>query len=474
LAVVLALALGIAAVACDFNTIVRPSEAVVLTGAELGELVGVAPNDIVAFAHSRPNGTATWTQIPVQVDERVLTDFGAVPGSNATPGTDGTVYGTTPIGVTTLQYADPDTFVGADPNVTFDADDELVFMSGDGGGVPRQGEETEPAGVVPGSGVRVQFEEPLTGDRWGWVYLFVSDGSLDPSAGRDYVDYDFTLTSGPYKTTYQRADGPNPETSRVTTDVYQAGFGDRWIEDDWRVTTGGATGVDLLDGSKARFALTTCARSNATFADAEGAFVANIDGPVRAIRSFIGANSGPLTQRTHIMYRDRIDAVTDLRVHAIPGIMDYVDYSTAAVGMTYRSSAHPDGVVIDGAADAISTAVPSWELVSGPQGSVMISGEVEGSIIPPEGVDAVTDGFYRDELDSSFDQCWGDAHFLGASGLSFVIPIPNTDPRATPFDVVQATRHVRFTPPDATAEQAATWSEGIEQPLVPTVSPYAP
>ena len=51
-------------------------------------------------------------------------------------------------------------------------------------------------------------------------------GGLDPSAGRDYVRYGFALTSRAYKTTYQRATGPNPETSTVTTDVYQAGFTD--------------------------------------------------------------------------------------------------------------------------------------------------------------------------------------------------------------------------------------------------------
>jgi hypothetical protein len=323
--------------------------------------------------------------------------------------------------------------------------------------------------------VAVQFDDPLSPGRRAWIHLFESDGSLDPSAGRDYVDYDFALTSGSYKTTYKRADGPNPETSRVTTDVYQVGYSDRWIENDWRITTGGASGVDVLDGSKARFALSTCVRSNATFADAEGAFVANIDGPVRAIRSFIGANSGPLTQRTHLMYRDRVSTVTELRVHAIPGIMDYVDYSSAAVGMTYQSSAHPNGVPIDGAADAISGTVPTWELATGPQGSVMIAGEVDTSIIPAGGsLDSVADTFYRDELNSTVDQCWGDPHFIGASGLSFVVAIPNTDPRATPFDTLHATRHVRFTAPGATATDAGTWSQGMETPLTTTVTPYTP
>jgi len=48
--------------------------------------------------------------------------------------------------------------------------------------------------------------------------------------------------------------------------------------------------------------------------------------PVRVIRSYLGANSGPNTQRTHIFYDRREDIVTNLRVHSIPSIMDFFDY----------------------------------------------------------------------------------------------------------------------------------------------------
>lgn len=455
------------------NSLLRPEEPVVLTGSQLPSLVGTDPNHIVAFAHSRPGGTPTWTQIPVQVDQRKVVDFGQFPTSNATAGGAGTVYGTTPIGETALQYADPNTFVGADTDATFDADDELVFMSSDGGGTPNSNEGTEPAGVVAGSGVRVKLADPLSTTRSAVVYLFTSTGGLDPSAGRDYVDYDFNLTSGAYKTTYKRADGPNPETSFVTTDNYRMGFDDRWIENEWRVDAGAGTGADVLDGVKARFGLSTCARSNATFADGEGAFIANVDGPVRAIRSYVGANSGPLTQRTHVLYRDRESTITFLRVHAIPGIMDYVDYSTDAIGMTYVNSANTAGVTIDGAADAISTTPPAWELVSGTQGSVMVAGQIDTTIIPPGGtLDDVVDGFYRDELNSPVDQCWGDAHFLGASGLNFSVGIPNTDPTQATFARLDANRTVRFAPPGATTADATAFANNLAAPLTPTVTPY--
>ena len=69
---------------------------------------------------------------------------------------------------------------------------------------------------------------------------------------------------------------------------------------------------------------------------------------MRAIRSYIGANSGPLTQREHIFYEQREDIRTFLRVHAIPGPWDFFDYSSAAIGMTYRNNRNTDAVTIDG------------------------------------------------------------------------------------------------------------------------------
>jgi hypothetical protein len=460
--------------ACDdVNTVARASAPKVLTGSQLPSLVGTDPDLIVAFAHSRPGGTPTWTQVPVQVDERRVVDFGVAPGSNATPGTNGTVYGSTSLsGVTALQYADPNTFVGADPNTNFDNDDELVFMVEDAGGKPRAGEETEPGGVVAGSGVQVQLDDPLGEDDQAWVHLFVSDGSLTPSAGVDYVDYDFNLTSGNYKTTYRRADGPNPETSVVTTDAYEIRLTDRWYLTDWRISVDDASGIDILDGVKNQFALSSCARSNFTFADAEGAFVANIDGPVRAIRSYIGANSGPLTQRTHVFYKDREDSITDLRVHAIPAVMDFIDLNSAATGMTYRSSVAPAGVTINGVNDPIGTDLPDWELASGAPGSVMTVTDFDTSIVVPGGFETTVDWLYRDQVSPPNAPCWGDASYYGASGSWVVQTIPNTDPRTTPFQTLQSRRHTRFAGPSATAADTQEWFAQMNTPLAVTVSNY--
>jgi hypothetical protein len=194
---------------------------------------------------------------------------------------------------------------------------------------------------------------------------------------------------------------------------------------------------------------------------------------VRAIRSYVGANSGPLTERTHVLYRDREEVRTNLRVHAIPGIMDYLDYSTAAIGMTYQNSANTNAVTIDGVADAVTTDVPSWELVTGAQGSVMVVGKVDASFLPVGGtLDTIADGFYRDELNSPYQQCTGDPHFLGASGLSITSAIPNTDPAAGTSALFDSTRFLRFAAPGQTAATTSAWSNDLTTPLARTVSPY--
>jgi hypothetical protein len=473
---VLAVVAGAALVGCDaVNSVSRPSEALVLTGDQVPGLVGTAPGDVVAFRHTLVDDAPVWVQIPVQVDQRKVVGFGTQPANNTTAGTTGTVYGSGSAGPTALQYADPDTFVGADSDPNLDGNDEVVFMVADGGGKARPDDQSTPAGVVPGSGVAVQFDDPRGTDQRGWVYLFRSAGSLDPAAGQDYVDYDFNLTSGNYQTTYKRADGPNPETSRVITDSYRIDYTDRWFETSWKVLSAGATGVDVLDGHKNQFDLSTCGRSNATFADGEGAFVANIDGPVRAIRAYIGANSGPRTQRTHLMYRDHQEVITDLRVHPIPAIMDYIDYSAAAVGMTYRSSTTPGGVTIDGAADAVSTDLPTWEAVSGEQGTVLSHNEFTSS---DPSLAASTRQFYRDVASPTEQQCWGDSSFLGASGAHVQAAIANTDPGVSPLATLQGRRTTWFgvTPggPSDVAALASEWAADQATPLVTTVSAYQP
>lgn len=469
-------AIGVAVVGlsgCDtVSSLARPSTPVVLTGAQVPKLIGATPGRVVAFKHEIVGDVGSWSQVPVQVDERKVVAFGSQPGSNATAGVTGTVYGNGSGGPTALQYADAGTFVGADTDPTVDANDEVAFMTSDAGGKPRSTDVAEPPGVVAGSGTAVRVADPRGAGEYGFVYLFRSTGALDPSAGKDYVDYDFALTSGDYKTTYKRADGPNPETSKVTTDTYEIGFADRWEEVSWKVLASGASGADVLDGHKNQFAISVCGRSNKTFDDAEGAFVANLDGPVRAIRSYVGANSGPLTQRTHVFYRDREVVITDLRVHSIGGIMDYVDLSAAATGMSYRSSTQTSPVTVDGVADTVPAAVPSWEAYEGAQGQIFTRQRFTAS------VSVTSSQYYRDAATTTETQCWGDSSLYGAAGSAITSGIPNTDPRTTPTATLQGVRVNEFSAPvadDSTiAAAAADWSTDLDTPLTLQITSYAP
>jgi hypothetical protein len=434
----------------------RPDDPVVVTGAKLTPLFGVAPDRVAAFRRSG----GSWQQVPVQVDERARIDFGREPTSNGQPGTEGTVYGTTPIGRRVLQYTDPDTWVGPDPNPAVDSNDEVALMARDAG--DQAGTAAPPEHVDPATGVELAVTDLLDPGAESWLYLFGHDGTLDPSAGQALVDYDFTLLSGAYRDTYLRADGPNPEDSTVTTPAYSHHFSDRWVDDELHVTQGAATGVDVLDRHRNQFGPGLCSRSEDTFSDGEGAFVANRVGPVRAIRSYLGANSGPLTQRTHVFYEARHEILTDLRVHPILGIMDVLDYAPAAAGMTYRHSAMTGTVTIDGVNDNVSGTGSSWELVRGPQGSLISSTELRTQqAFPPGNVDT----YYVDDATPALDTCTGDGAAYGVSGLRIVGAIHNTDPRFNGARRFQGRRVLTYRAPGATIADAREVTARIDRPL---------
>jgi hypothetical protein len=400
----------------------RPDDPIVLTGEAVPSLYGKPPSSIVAFRYA--DG---WQQVPVQVDERVTVDL-------ARP------YAGSPTEVSFFAYADAGTYTGPDSNPALDLDDEIVFMARDSGAkVPAAG---EPAGVVSGTGRELRVADSLDGGV-GYLYLFEQAGNLDQAAGRDYVEYRFDLLAGSYPDDYDIANGPNPEDTLITTPRYRYHFSDRWKDDGLQVTAAGASGADILDRHKFMFAPGSCTRSEDTFSAAEGAFVVNRDGPVRALRSYMGANSGPYTQRTHAFYDRRQDIVTDLRVHQIFGGMDLFDYSPAASGMTYMNDFN--GAPLDGSPESLIPGQVTWESVDGPQGGLSI-GHVMATDIPgftwsSYWLDDSTPGGGADH------QCTGDAFAYGVSGPWMNTGIPNTDPAIGDAYHLRTTRHIYFESP---------------------------
>ncbi len=441
----------------------RDADPVVLTGASLPTLAGSIPGDVVGF---RWTGSA-WDQVPVQVDERAAVPFNQIYNNatcafacNYTGAAGGTVY------------TDPDTWTGADPDATLDANDEVAFMAKDSGAAAPA---SNPSGVVAATRANVELTDPISGTTGHFVYLF-SSATLDPGAGESYVDYNFNLTSGDYKTTYLIPDGPNAETSTVETDFYRHdALTDRWFDRNLKILGRGSTEADILDGDKVQFLPSTCGRSETTFAgyasdQAEGAFVTNSSGPIRAIRSYLGANSGPSTQRTHIYYEQRQDVRTNLRVHAIPSIMSFLDYSPAANGMKYRNPANTAGVTINGVPDetvAPSAGGPQWEQVAGPQGTLDVVNRYVTDISPI----TLTNYWYDDSTpDSGHLQCSGDTQAWGSSGTWVTSGLPNTDPKTAGAKNLTAIRHMFYDAPNQTATQGALRNQQITSNLGVTVN----
>jgi hypothetical protein len=471
----------------------RGSDPVVLNGSALGGLLGTPPDEIVGFAW---NGG--WEQIPVQVDERhtisarqlypETPSVGYVdPGDPYLPSFDIEVY------------ADPKTRSGADADAAFDADDEFAFMGGDAG-ADAPADADPPGGVEGASGVKVTVDDPVGGGSAA-VYLFRKAGDLAPGAGKDYVDYEFELTNltdgQSLKDDYGYIHSTNPEDSTVTTSNYELHSVDRWMEDQLRVKAGDATAVDILDRETAQAYLNQCGRSQYTFSgrwtedtfpgndgatDDEGTYVAVIDGPVRAIRSYMGANSGPYTQREHIYYPDQEVNRIFLRVHLMQDLYSWTDYSTSAIGMTYRDANNKAGVSVDGEPDTLVPTTTgditggsySWQQLSGPQGTVSSVMGSETDISNPD-----FGNYYLDDstpTGANEVQCGGDGQSIGASGFGILgtngIPLtPNTDPRNPDgFKKLTVERTRYFGPPSDGVAQAEDYTARVAKPLAASAS----
>jgi hypothetical protein len=419
---------------------------VVLTGSEVPALAGVAPGSIVAFRWN--SELRRWEQVPVQVDERHLEYLTKLRNGSGTTGPKA------------LAYSDPGANAGADPVGTFDADDEIAFMAADTGGpVPRG--TGYPDGVIASPGAAVTVTDPLAtydsvrGSGVGYLYLFQRSGTtLSPSAGRDYVSY-----------TFQPADPMgHVEDSTVSSTRYATHFSARWTRD--RLSLG--AGPDILDRHRNLFAEGYCGRSEDTFSAGDGGYATNVDGPVRVIRSYLGANSGTYTQREHVFYRSTERVQTFLRVHSIPGILDFYDLSPAASGMRYSSSSTPLGVDVDGVPDVTGIAAPTWEAVTGAQGALVSSSTTDTDI---SGM--VVQAYYRDDTTPLDTQCTGDSFEYGAAGTAITSAIPNTDPTLGAYNTLTATRWNVYVPATEPAD-VATRVANLGAPLTTSVATFAP
>lgn len=440
----------------------RTLEPLVLQGSGLPRLIGQNPSTIVGFK----NVSGRWIQIPIQTDERESKDIVTPYGSLAA----NTGYPPSPSNPKIMFYSDAATFIGADSDTSFDADDELVFMLKDAGGVAQGGRK--PRGTRPSPRIAVSVTDPIDGKR-GYIYLFISDGTLAQNANVNYVNYTTNLSSTAGFPA--NLNGTNLENSTVTTPKYGWHFSSEWVSDELRITEGGAAGVDILDRYKNFFANGVCGRSEDTFSAAENGFATNKTGAIRAIRSYMGANSGPLTQRTHLFYEGRQDIYTDLRVHTIGSIYDAFDYSPAASGATYCNNFNPNGATIDGNQDTLMSGDLNWEAVTGNQGSLVI---LHSRVTTLTNTDATFSSYYDDNRLAPASNCTGDGQAWGTSGGGIVFgnvctdPLGNCGTSSNSYRTLRSQRTVYFLQPNAGCLIAASFLDRRNNAVVTRINDF--
>ncbi len=426
----------------------RAADPIVVTGARVPALLGSSPQRILAYSYAAKR----LRQVPLQVDERKLFDVG-----NA-------YQPALPSGEQTLVYADAAMSAGADNDLAFDSNDEIALLGASVGG-------KSPSNVALPSALRgrphqwLKVRDPISGES-GYILLGVARSGIkiDQAAGSHPLTYKFALASGQPYSSYRRAQGPNPESSSLSTPFYSLGFSDRWMKDRLNIRAKDASGVDVLDMHKSMISASSCGRSERTFSNGEGAFLTNRVGPVRAIRDFIGANSGPYTERREIMYPGREDVETFLRVHAIGTVVDFLDYSAAASGMTYRNNLNTAGVTVDGRPDTLAAGLPSWSQVSGNQGTVTVSYSHATNI-----VGLPMTGYYVDSTQPTAPQCTGDSASYAASGAAVTSGMTTTEPRESRYSRFSSSWKLYFGGRSAGgAKNAAALDRRARQPLQPT------
>jgi len=490
----------------------RYLDPVVLTGADVPSLLGCAGcvDRLVGFSWVE----GAWDQVPVQVDERHLQDYFNIKGGECR------LYERN---MKNLMYADPSTYSGVDEDETLDMDDEIVFMA------RFLGDKNEdlifPDGVLEGIVEELEVVDPLSSSSLGFMYLFLSDGSLDQAAGNPLVEYFFNLTattdsgSNDYFDVYNfGASLPgftdyeieNSENSYFKSSHYQRHFSENWNSDSVRIFSGDSSAEDLMARQEFQFGYNTCGRCVFTFKHGGTGFIVNKVGPVRAIRSWVGANSGTITQRESVMYEQREELRTYLRVHSIPGIMDYVTYKED-LPLVFYNCHNKEGIIVDGVHedDTFNNHFCPWEFVTGRAGSLFRTHQFDTDLGDQFGIPndllpeiALSSWFYDNrvpaEIDENvaihpngFHQCstkltqqkaaWG-TH--GMTVKDSVSEIPNTDPNRAPHEVgeepegcntlsmksslnkLDITQNYYYLPPGLEVATAGIIYQGAADPLV--------
>jgi hypothetical protein len=132
--------------------------------------------------------------------------------------------------------------------------------------------------------------------------------------------------------------------------------------------------------------------------------------------------------------------------------------------MTYRNEFNQTGVTIDGVPDSPNSGAPSWEQVTGPQGTINQVETLETTFPAPTVL-----SYYLDDSTPSDPQCTGDAFAYGSSGTFVNSAMPSTDPAIGGTDSLHSERTLYFESPGGTAADAINRRNQVVSPLTTTV-----
>ncbi len=341
----------------------------------------------------------TWQQIPFQIDERDAS---------------GSFFN-----------------AGGDETLGLDANDDLVFMTKDGGS---KNDFSWIADLDSRNFVRYEIgvKDPLSGGVV-FAYLYASNQLLPDPNLTDYV-------------TYNPAPSGSPGEDGVASIFYDMQHGANGLPEDISVTAlGGGSAVDLLDRLKFRAGASLIINVNVT-EDAlrfeDGDFVRARDGMIRVIREvkatmnirlgFFGSLNVdmPIMPTVFYPYSSSLSIrIPEIGSASVSDGRISLDLNSSANGMKFVSANNPEpGFAIDGQPDEHVREVDSVL----PSGNWIHTGGTAGTIVSLFPIELTVGGrrefYYKDDSGNDGDDT-GDGRSFADAGISML------DGVATPFTI---------------------------------------
>ena len=385
-------------------------------------------------------------------------------------------------------------YIFADPNhaagpggATLGDHDEIATLYEDFGS-PTEATTIDPEGVVPQS--RVDLKATRQGHPPRWLSLFKTTGELEaecgPKAGRlhfhsliapedrkrweeitpEISSYRFIPHRKENKVTYQLPPLPG-EDSAVRGEDYQVRFDARNRLSELNILGGGASGENILEHDK--FYYGSDMRQQAYLVSIGNRILADLAGPVRAIRVRQLEWSASLGYDEWVFYPRMVEAARHWIIHAGPALWFGLNFSENAIGMTYYDNLNEQGVTIDGQPDKVQTGELHWQLITGKPGSLLIQHVLDTNIpdLPRSSrYFDVKDGFYFTRNPVFPDT---GAFAYGASGPLYG-PYPQTVPKGEAGNYLVIRRRFLFGPPGISLAQVKA-TMGQPLPTLEVINP---